>query len=120
MKIYCLSCANGWTPRGASVSRQCPSCWSRVLATEDELRLASHVCHLLANLSAGKLPPLPPKSPVQGLAEVINFPFSIKTYHDVMGRARDQSERRRAATLMLQYRGLTLLEAQNLARIMVP
>jgi len=68
----------------------------------------------------GKLPPLPPKDPAQGLADVIGFPFSIKTYHDVMGRTRDQLERRHAATLMLQYRGLTLVQAQNLAQIMFP
>ena len=120
VKVYCLSCPNEWTPRGASVSRQCPSCWSRVLATEDELRLGALVCHLLANFSATKLPPPPSLDPLQALGDVIGFPFSIKTYHDVMGRARDQSERRRAATLMLRQRGLNEAEVQDLAQIMFP
>lgn len=120
MHVHCLSCPNEWIARVPSIPRQCPACWSRVLATEDELRLGALVCYLLANFSAGKLPPLPPQDPAQGLADVMNLPFSIKCYHDVMGRARDQSERRRAAMLMLQYRGLSSMQAQNAAQTMFP
>jgi hypothetical protein len=120
MRVYCLSCPNEWLARAPSIPRQCPACWSRVLATEDELRIGALVCYLLTNLPSGKLPPLPPQDPAQGLADVTGLPFAIKCYHDVMGRTRDQSERRRAAMLMLQYRGLSSVKAQNTAQIMFP
>ena len=90
------------------------------MASEDELRLGGLVCHLLAKLSAGMLPPGPPSDPLKGLGNVIAFPFSLKTYHDVMGRVRDQSERRRAAVLMLQHRNLDTATAEGLASIMFP
>jgi len=99
--------------------RQCPSCWSRALASEDELRLGSFVCHLLAHLAAG-LPPPSPGSPLNALADGISLPFSIKAYHDVVSRARDQTERRRAALLMLRQRGLPPAQCQSLALSMFP
>jgi len=99
--------------------RQCPSCWSRVLASEDELRLGSFICHLLAHWAAG-LPPPSPGSLPRALVDGISLPFSIKAYHDVVSRARDQLERRHAAILMLQQRGLAPVQYQSLALSMFP
>jgi len=90
------------------------------LASEDELRLGGVVCHFLANFSACKLPPAPPSNPLAAAGDFIAFPFSIKSYHDVMGRAGDQSERRRVAALMLQYRDVDKITAQQLANLMFP
>ena len=118
MKIYCLSCSNEWISRGSNIPRQCPSCWGRILVTEDELRLAALVCHLLANLAANKLPP--PPSPVGFPRDVISFPLSLKTYHDLMNRTNDQSQRRRAAKLMLEQRGIDEEESSEMANAMFP
>lgn len=119
MKVFCISCLNDWLARGGKVPRQCPTCWSRAIATEDDLRLGSFVCHLLANLAAG-LPPPAPGSPPSALADAISLPFSMKAYHDVISRADDQAERRRAVILMLQQRGLPVAQCQNLALSMFP
>lgn len=120
MRVHCLSCQNQWVTRGSALPRQCSSCWGRSLASEDELRLGGLVCHLLANASASRLPPAPPPNPLVGLGQFIAFPFSIKAYLDVMSRARDQLERRRAAALMLGYRGVGTATANSLANIMFP
>lgn len=118
MRLYCLSCPNDWITRGTTASRQCPSCWGRTFVTEDELRLGALVCHLLANIAAGEPPPRPSLS---GLPEdIISFPFSLKAYHDVMSRATDQSQRRRAAQLMLEKRELPPQQSLRLANIMFP
>jgi hypothetical protein len=118
MKIYCLSCTNDWNSRGNAISRQCPYCWGRSLATEDELRLGSLVCHMLANLASGGILPLPSPSSLPG--DAISFPFSLKTYHDIMSRAGDQSQRRRAVQLMLEQRGLNPQRSSGLANSMFP
>lgn len=114
MEYWCLSCNHHWISRGASPSRQCPSCWGRAIADEDELRLGGIVALPLSSLSSGALPP--PPSPTA----VVTFPLAIGHFLAVMSRAHSQAERRRAAELMLVQNGVPTLQASTLATQMYP
>jgi len=114
MEYWCLSCNHYWTSRGASPSRQCPSCWGRAIADQDELRLGGIVALPLSSLSSGALPP--PPSPTAILA----FPLALGHFLAVMGRAHSQVERCRAAELMLVQNGVPPLQASALAAQMYP
>lgn len=114
MEYWCLTCNHHWTSRGASPSRQCPSCWGRAIADQDELRLGGVVALPLSSLSSGAVPPIP--SPTV----VLTFPLALGHFLAVMGRAHSQVERRRAAELMLAQNGVPSLQATALAAQMYP
>lgn len=67
-----------------------------------------------AYLTRGQRPPLP--SP----PEMLVLPMAALTYHAVMGRARSDAERQRAAALMLEEDGFPSAEAVALAARMFP
>jgi len=114
MKYWCLSCNHEWSSRGPTPSRQCPNCWKRAIADEDELRLAGIVALPLAQLSKNTLPAPPTPE------AVLKFPFALGSFMALVNRAGNQAERRRAAELMLLHRGIGPSEASVLATRMYP
>jgi len=114
MKFRCLSCNHEWSSRGPAPSRQCPSCWKRAIANEDELRLAGIVALPLAKFSEAAL--LAPPTP----EAVLKFPFAIASFIAVVNRAGNQVEKRRAIELMLMLSGIDSSEASTLAARLYP
>ena len=114
MRYWCLSCNHEWSSRGPAPSRQCPSCWKRAIADEDELRLAGIAALPLARISDSTLPKLPAPE------VALQFPFAIASFVAILGRAGNQAERRRAAELMLLHNGVDTSEASDMAARMYP
>lgn len=114
MRYSCLQCNHDWNSRGTTPSRQCPSCWRRCIASEDELRLGGVVAEALSQLQRGYPPPIPTPE------AVVNFPFSLTNFVAVISRADNQLERRRAVELMLIQRGVSASDASRSASLLYP
>lgn len=114
MHYFCLTCPHDWDNRGASSPKQCPSCWGRVLASREELRLGRIFLRPWAYLAKRQPPPLP------AIGELPILPFCALNYHNVMQRTKNAAERQRAAQLMLEEDGFQSAEASQLAVQMFP
>lgn len=114
MEYFCLRCPHRWENRGGDPSRQCPACWSRSIASREELRLGRLFLRPWAYVARGQAPPLPP------LQEAPLLLVAPLTYHSVMLRTRSAAERQRAAGLMLEEDGFLPAEASRLAAQMFP
>ena len=114
MDYECLECGHRWRGRGNSEPRQCPNCWGRVFMSKEELRLAGIALEPQAHIWLRQLPPLPHPS------EVLAGPLALATLITVMGRTRNQVQKRRAVERILVLRGFNAVTARNTSSLMYP
>lgn len=114
MNYECLGCGHPWRGRGDDLPRQCPDCWGRSFISEEELKVAGIALEPLAHIWLRQALRVP--DPV----EVLAGPLAAATLVTVMGRTRNQVQRRQAVERILELRGFDSANAREVATRMYP
>lgn len=111
LTVYtCFKCGNQWIAK-TERPRQCSNCWSRAIASEEEIRIAAIFIKPWAYLYSGRLPPLPLPH------EIILLPFSMLTYNSLLMRVRrDEEIKRRMLKALLIESGFTNEDAEAMLK----
>lgn len=112
--LICLQCGHPFFERVVDTYRRCGNCGSTSVVEREDLKMASAAIKPWAHLHRGSLPPLPSPN------EALGFPASLAWFFSVMGKARSDVARKRAAQLMLEDAGFSRDEAEEIAGGMYP